>query len=124
MKTKNLIHLVSVALLFLWARGSRLGPARDAPLTWHRSSLEYVTAMAALTRNAGVDEELVVALKKDFRAMLRDRLGVPVAWSWVEADAELARRGLIEAGLVSKADAEAEFVRLSRSLAELERRLR
>ncbi len=118
------LQLGFLALLFVWARASRLGPARDEPTTWHRSSLEYVTAMAALTRNAGVEEELVVVLGADFRAMLRDRLGIPLAWSWAEADAELARRGLIEGGSLARASNETAFVRLSRLLAELERRLR
>ena len=118
------LQLGFLALLFVFARASRLGPARDAKLTWHRSSLEYVSAMAALTRNAGVERELVVALKTDFRSMLRDRQGIPLSWSWAEADVELGRRGLISPGALVNASGEAAFVRLSRGLAELERRLR
>jgi hypothetical protein len=118
------LQLAFLALLFLWARGLRLGPPRDAPASWHRSSLEYVTAMAALTRNAKVEPELVVALKADFRRLLDDRAGVPLEWTWDEADAELTRRGLFDAGELKRAAAEPEFVALSKALASLELRLR
>ena len=118
------LQLTFLAFLFVWARATRLGPARDQPQTWHRSSLEYVTAMAALTSNAGVEDELVVALKAEFRRFLRDRLGVPVEWTWEEADAELARRTSIEAGALVTASSQPEFVKLSQELAKLEKKLR
>ena len=118
------LQLAFLALLFLWARAPRLGPARDAPITWHRSSLEYVTAMAALTQNARVEPELVVALKADFRRRLKDELGVPDTWTWEEADAELARRGAITPGALSLASTESQFVPLSQKLAKLEKLLR
>lgn len=118
------LQLAFLAVLFLWARAPRLGPVRDAPATWHRSSLEYVTAMASLTRNAGVEGEVVVALKAEFRRFLREVAAIPVEWSWEEADAELARRGSIEAGAVVRACGEPEFVALSQALAHLERQVR
>lgn len=118
------LQLLFLSLLFLWARGARLGPPRDEPPRWQRSSLEYVTAMAALTRNAGVEGELVVALKSDFRKFLLDRAGIPVEWSWAEAGAELARRGLLEDGELERAAQEPEFVALSKSLAALEVRIK
>lgn len=112
-----------LALLFLWARATRLGPARDVPVTWHRSSLEYVSAMAALTQNAGVEGELAVALKADFRRRLQDELGVPTWWTWEEADAELARRTSLEPGALLRACAQTAFLSLSRELATLEQQL-
>lgn len=118
------LQLAFLAFLFVWARATRLGPVRDAPASWHRSSLEYVTAMASLTRNARVEGELVVALKAEFRRFLRDVAAIPLEWSWEEADAELARRGAIEAGAVMRACGEAEFVALSRALALIERQVR
>ena len=71
------LQLVFLASLFVWARGTRLGAPRDEPATWHRSSLEYVQAMGALTRNAGVEGELVLALKTDFRRFLREAAAIP-----------------------------------------------
>lgn len=118
------LQLGFLAFLFLWARAVRLGPARDAPASWHRSSLEYVRAMAALTRNAGVEAELVVALKDEFRRFLRDRCGLPVEWRWEEVDAELARRGITQPGQLVRASTEPEFVTLSKTLATLELRCR
>lgn len=118
------LQLGFLALLLLWGRATRLGPARDELLTWHRSSLEYVSAMAALTRNAGVEPELVVALKAEFRRFLRDSAGVPIEWSWQEADAELARRGLMVGGALVHASEQRDFVLLSKDLARLETALR
>ena len=118
------LQFAFLALLFLWARATRLGPPRDQPLTWHRSSLEYVTAMAALTQNAGVENELAVALKADFRRRLQDELAVPTSWTWEEADAELARRTSIEPGALLRASSQTGFLSLSRELAMLEKQLR
>ena len=118
------LQLLFLALLFVWARGARLGPPRDDPPRWQRSSLEYVSAMAALTRNANVEKELVVALKADFRKFLFERAGIPVAWSWAEAGAELSRRGLLDEGELERAERVLEFVQLSKLLASFELRLR
>lgn len=118
------LQLGFLAVLFLWARATRLGPARDVPATWHRSSLEYVHAMGALTRNAGVEGELVIALKTAFRKFLRDTAGVPVEWTWEDADAELARRQSLPQGALVSASGHTDFVALSRALAKLENELR
>lgn len=115
------LQLVFVALVFVWARGARLGPVRDAPPTQHRAALEYVHAMAALTRNAKVEDELVVALKADFRARLQEERGLPTTLSWDEVATELARRGEATREAVLDAAGEARFVQLSRALARLER---
>lgn len=118
------LQLGFLALLFLWARVPRLGPVRDAKASWHRSSLEYVKAMGALTRNAGVEGELLGVLKADFRKFLRDTAGVPVAWTWADADAELARRKSLTQGSLLSAERQTDFVALSQALAKLENELR
>ncbi len=120
----TVLQLIFLALLFLWARGARLGPPRDDPPRWQRSSLEYVTAMAALTRNANVEKELVVSLKNDFRKLILEQAGIPLAWSWEEADTELARRGVIGGAELIRAAQEADFVAASRLLATIERKIR
>jgi hypothetical protein len=89
-----------------------------------RSSLEYVNAMAALTRNAKVENELVVSLKEDFRKLLLEQAGVPLTWSWEEADTELTRRGVLSGGELIRASQEADFVAASRLLATIERKVR
>jgi hypothetical protein len=118
------LQLLFLALLFVWARGARLGPPRDDPPRWQRSSIEYVNAMAALTRNANVDAELVGALKADFRRFLFEHAGIPVEWSWAEAGTELARRGVLKEGELERAANEPEFVALSKALAALELRVK
>lgn len=118
------LQLTFLALLFLWARATRLGPVRDALPSWHRSSLEYVKAMGALTRNAAVEAELVSVLKTDFRKFLRDVAGVPVDWTWEDADAELGRRQTLSQGALVGAARQTDFVALSQALAKLENELR
>lgn len=117
------LQLGFLALLFLWSRGPRLGPARDAPATTHRSAREYVTAMAALTRNAKVEAELSLALQRDFRRHLHEHLAIPLGWSWEQADAELARRGGLAPGALVAAVSQRGFFPLSRALARLEQQL-
>ncbi len=119
----SMLQLGFLAVLFLWARGSRLGPPRDEPATKHRSALEYVRAMAALTANAKVEDELVAALKHDFRRRLQDELAIPTGWRWDEAATELARRTGVEAAEVLTASRELRFVPLARALAKLEQSL-
>ena len=118
------LQLVFLASLFVWARGTRLGAPRDEPATWHRSSLKYVQAMGALTRNAGVEGELVQALKTDFRRFLREAAAIPEAWSWEDADGELARRQSLPPGALVTASQHTSFVALSQALAKVENDLR
>lgn len=117
------LQLGFLALLFVWARGSRLGPPRDEPPSQHRSALEYVHAMAALTANARVEDELVVALKHDFRRRLQDELGIATSLGWDDAATELARRAGVTREEVLAAAGETRFVPLARALAKLERAL-
>jgi hypothetical protein len=117
------LQLAFLAALFLWARGARLGPPRDEPGTQPRSAQEHVQAMAALLQNAGVEAELAVALKADFRRRLAEERGIPSSWAWEEADAELARRFRTAPGALLSAIAHPGFVPLSRALAALEHQL-
>ncbi len=119
----TLAQLTLCAALFAWARGSRLGPPRDAPDDPHRSSLEYVRAMAGLLRNAGVEAELLEQLRRRLRAVLHERLGVPLAWAWPEAAAEAARRGELAEDDVAGAEHETSLLALSQRLARVERAL-
>jgi hypothetical protein len=114
------LQIAFLAILFFWAKGSRLGPARDEPLTQHRSALEYVRAMAALTANAKVEDELVAALKHDFRKKLQDELAIPSSWSWDEAATSFAAKTGTEKSAVITAAELSDFLAVSRALAKLE----
>jgi Domain of unknown function (DUF4350) len=83
----SLLQLLAVALAFAAVFGRRLGPPRSEPREVHRSSLEYVGALAALTQKAKVEPALLQELHGRLRRVFRDRLGVAVAL----ADAEAAR---------------------------------
>ncbi len=65
-----------VALAFLLGRMRRLGVARPTPKNVNRSSLEYVHTFGALTAQAGVEPELVDALRAGLRRRLHERLGL------------------------------------------------
>ncbi|MFZ5446927.1 MAG: DUF4350 domain-containing protein [Myxococcota bacterium] len=115
------LQLVFLAALFAWARGARLGPPRDDPPNIHRSALEYVRAMAALTANAKVDAELVTALRSDFRRRLEDELGISAALGWADAALEFSRRTGEAQDEFLAASREERLLPLSRLLARLER---
>jgi hypothetical protein len=119
----TLLQVLFLGVLALWAIGTRLGPPRDEPLTQHRSALEYVRAMATLTANAQVEDELVVALKHDFRRRLAEELSIPPGWSWEEAATQLAKQTGVSRDEVLAAARETSFVPLSRALAKLEHAL-
>ncbi|MEW5738277.1 MAG: DUF4350 domain-containing protein [Myxococcota bacterium] len=112
-----------LALLFVVARGTRLGPPREEPRQASRSASEYVTAMAALTARAGVEAELVAALKTRLRRTLHDALGISTSISWDEAARQATQRSALRAELVRAAGAEIDFLALSRAAAEIEREL-
>lgn len=112
-----------VALLFVAATGSRLGPPRDEPQRVHRASVEYVEAMAALTARARVEPELVAVLRSRLRRALHDALGVGVGLPWPEAARLAAERSRLEEARVLAVGATTDFLALSRLVAELEREL-
>lgn len=119
----TLLQVIFLGVLALWTIGTRLGPPRDEPLTQHRSALEYVRAMATLTANARVEDELVVALKHDFRRRLAEELSIPTSWTWEEAATQLAKQTGVSRDEVLAAARETSFVPLSRALAKLEHAL-
>lgn len=100
----SLLQFGFVALVFVFATGTRLGPPRDEPRRIHRSGLEYVDAMARLTQRAGVESELVEALRRDVRLFLHERLGL----SMQTTDDERVRAMTTALGL-SASDAAALF---------------
>lgn len=124
------LHLVAtflqsalVALLFVAARGSRLGPPRDEPRAVHRAASEYVQAMAALTARARVEPELVEALRARLRRTLHDALGIATALSWDEAARLAAQRARLDPELVRGAATTGDFLEASRLIAQVERAL-
>ncbi|MDX2013922.1 MAG: DUF4350 domain-containing protein [Myxococcaceae bacterium] len=100
----TLLQFGFAALVFMFASGTRLGPPRDEPRRIHRSGLEYVEAMARLTQRAGVEPELVEALRRDVRLFLHERLGL----SMQTTDDERVRVMVTSLG-VSSTDAAALF---------------
>ncbi|MCA2980245.1 MAG: DUF4350 domain-containing protein [Myxococcaceae bacterium] len=119
----TLLQLAFVAALFALSSGARLGPPREPPRRVHRSGLEYVEAMARLTQRAGVERELVEALRHEVRLALREHLGLALTLS----DAERVRAVGAQLGW-PRADAEAlfgdpGFLSSSRRVAALEARL-
>ena len=56
------LQLLACVLAFMLAKGTRLGAARPEHKERHRSTLEYLSSFAALTRKAGVESELLAEL--------------------------------------------------------------
>lgn len=112
---------VLVALFFVTAAGTRLGPARGEPRRLHRSASEYVDAMAALTARARVEPELVEALRVRVRRTLHDALGVSTTLSWDEAARLTAQRSRLDAATVLALSTTQDFLAMSRLAAQVER---
>jgi hypothetical protein len=70
-----LVQLAFCGLAFVLVFAPRLGPARPTPVEQHRSSLEYVRSMAALTQEARVEPELA----RELCARLQRILEVPAS---------------------------------------------
>lgn len=126
------LQLLACGALFAVARGRRLGPPRPEQEERHRSSLEYLRAMAHLTRRAQVERELIPELLARLRRVMNDRLGIPVLLDDVDAARELERRCRIPASrLVALAErirrasatrpTAAEYAALAREAAKIER---
>jgi hypothetical protein len=112
---------VLVALVFVASAGSRLGPPRGEPKRVHRSKAEYVDAMAALLARAGVDAELVEALRARLRRTLHDALGIAPAVPWDDAARLAAQRTEVDAAQVRAVASATDFLEASRRVAEVER---
>lgn len=126
-------QLIACFVVFSIARGARLGPARPVLAVRHRSTLEYLSSFAWLTRRAGVEKELLFELRARFRVLLHERLGVEVSQTEEEAAREVERQCRVPAGeylrtveevraLEAAARVSArQFARAAREYARLER---
>jgi hypothetical protein len=112
-----------VALLFVATFGARLGPPREEPEPVHRTTSEYVTAMAALTQRARVERELVEALRAKLRRRLHDELGLPLSLSWDELARLTAQRSRVSEHMVLTASTTGDFLALSRLVAQIDAEL-
>lgn len=83
------LPLLALALLLVFGR--RLGPPRPEPRTVHRSSREYVDALAGLTRRAHLEADLASALHRRIRRVLHERCGLSVQLPDEEASRALER---------------------------------
>jgi hypothetical protein len=98
----SLVQLAFCALAFFFVFGARLGPARVTPVEKHRSSLEYVQSMGALSRSAGIESELAAEQLERLKRLER-----------LPPDAGLDP---------TQVHTEAEYLAFSRRCAELEQR--
>ena len=126
--TVNLIatflQLALVALIFVWARGVRLGPARPTPQKLHRSSLEYVRAMASLISNANVDQEVVEQLRADLKKAAHDELGVSTKGPTAQWVTEVARQTELPPEVIEAAFKHNEVLAVGQAAARVELALR
>lgn len=129
----SLFQLAALGLFFILVFGRRLGPPRPEPVEVHRSSLEYVAALAALTQKARVEPALLQELHRRLRRQFHDRLGVAAALPDAEAAREVGRQlshapepiaALLLALARPGAAGPKEFTRLARDAASLELRIR
>ncbi len=117
------LQLAVLALIFIWSRAPRLGPARPTPVNTHRSSLEYVHAMGSLIAKARIDGEVVAQLRDDLRRLANERAGISLHL----AHAEWARAAASAADLpletVERVFATDEVLAVARAAAQVESKL-
>jgi len=122
--TLNLIatalQFMACALLFVWARGRRLGPARPSLATAHRSSLEYVRAMGSLVGAAKLDGEVVAQLRADVRKVVHEVLGVSGELPVAQWSQEVSRATKIDAGELEQLFSRDEVLRVGQLAARVE----
>ena len=121
--TATALQLALCGLFFVAARGSRLGPPREPPPSAHRSGLEYVLAMASVTRAARVDEELVLALRDRGRQVVHERRGISTALGWDDGVLALGKTDPRAARFLAELGRARSFLLASTAVARLERRL-
>ncbi|MBX7100330.1 MAG: DUF4350 domain-containing protein [Myxococcaceae bacterium] len=129
----SVLQLAVVALALLLSAGRRLGPARVTTPQVHRSSLEYVASLGALTRRAKVEGELAHALRERLREQLAEGLGVAPSLPFPELARLAAERSGLPAARYEALDAAlaaagphtsaAEYAALAKEEASLERAL-
>ncbi len=85
-------QVLGVGRAFLVTFGPRLGPAAPATPARPRAAIEYVRAMAALTRRVGDQRPLIDAVRAQARASLTERLGLAPTLDEHELERALAVR--------------------------------
>jgi hypothetical protein len=86
------LQCLAVGVLYVFARGTRLGAPRPQLPERHRSALEYVQSLGWLARRAKVERELLPEMARHLRQLMHDRLGIPLALSEEEAARMLEQR--------------------------------
>ncbi len=126
-------QFLACALLFSYARGTRLGPPRPEIIERHRSSREYLESIGWLTRRSRVETELLRDAMGRLRIAMQDRLGIPVSLPEGEVARALEERCQIRAArlldlcervrnlLASGTVSAAQFAQVARECAQLER---
>jgi hypothetical protein len=109
-----------LALVFVAARAARLGPPRPSLAGRQRSAMESVRAMAALTRDAKVDAELLARLRAELRACLKERLGLAVTLPTSELVRALEAATPLGHDELETVFSGTDFLEASRALARLE----
>ncbi len=117
------LQLLFCAAVFVAARGARLGPPRPTQAGEHRSALEYVEAVAALTQNAHAEGEVASALRAGLRTTVRERLGLPEGLSDQDLTGELQRHLNLEAHELAGLFSPSDVLAVSRAVALVEARL-
>ncbi len=125
-------QLAFVGLVLLLSSLKRLGPARpvaDAPA---RSGIEYVRALANLSRRAQLEPELLKELKARVRRVMHEQAGISPSLEPAEAARALEAAGVPLGEALLKLEAAepdaagrdpAQFSSLGRAAAQIERRL-
>lgn len=107
----TLAQLLVVGLAFIAAFGPRLGrPTPEGPAR-PRAAVEYVRAMAALTRRVADQAAVIDSVRAQARALVIERLGVASTLEWQELARIIAARA---------PDAEAPFTALGQARTLLE----
>lgn len=117
------LQLAVLALIFIWARAPRLGPARPTPVTTHRSSLEYVHAMGSLIANANIDAEVVTQLRADLRRVAHERAGIALNLSHEEWAREAAKAAELPLQAIQRVFETDEVLAVARAAAQVELKL-
>lgn len=118
-----LIGLGLAGLLWVLARGRRLGPPDELPPLQQPGRVAYVHALALLLRRTGPPPALVPTLRREAERELAARPGAGPTGSAAERRRTLARLGLEEAdieALSASADAgDVDALRLARAVSHL-----
>jgi hypothetical protein len=100
------LQCLSVGVLYIFARGTRLGAPRPQLPERHRSALEYAQSMGWLALRAKVERELLPEMARHLRQLMHERLGIPLALSEEEAARMLEQRSGIAPAQYLEARAE------------------